>query len=31
VVFIDRMKVKNGKITINGPTTRRQKVPVVSP
>jgi beta-xylosidase len=27
VVFIDRMKVENGKITINGPTTAPQKKP----
>ena len=27
VVFIDRMKVKNGKITITGPTTTPQKMP----
>lgn len=30
VVFIDRMKVENGKITVYGPTTRPQKKPVVS-
>jgi beta-xylosidase len=27
VVFIDRMTVKNGKITVNGPTTQPQKMP----
>ncbi|HYF29522.1 MAG TPA: glycoside hydrolase family 43 protein [Chitinophagaceae bacterium] len=27
VVFIDRMQVKNGKITIQGPTTTPQKLP----
>ena len=27
VVFIDRMRVKNGKITIAGPTTNPQKMP----
>ncbi len=27
VVFIDRMEVKNGKITVFGPTTTRQKLP----
>ncbi|MEO6358263.1 MAG: family 43 glycosylhydrolase, partial [Ferruginibacter sp.] len=27
VVFIDRMKVKAGKITIAGPTTSAQKLP----
>jgi beta-xylosidase len=27
VVFIDRMQVKNGKITVFGPTTRPQKLP----
>jgi hypothetical protein len=27
VVFIDRMKVKAGKITIVGPTTSAQKLP----
>ena len=27
VVFIDRMQVKDGKITINGPTTTSQKTP----
>jgi len=27
VVFIDRMNVSNGKITVNGPTTTPQKVP----
>ena len=27
VVFIDRMKVQGGKITIYGPTTKPQKVP----
>jgi beta-xylosidase len=31
VVFIDRMKVENGKITVYGPTTKPQKVPAVSP
>jgi beta-xylosidase len=30
VVFIDRMKVKNGKITVYGPTTTPQKMPAVS-
>jgi len=28
VVFIDRMKVENGKIIIYGPTAKPQKVPV---
>ncbi|MCU7549681.1 glycoside hydrolase family 43 protein [Chitinophagaceae bacterium LB-8] len=28
VVFIDRMQVKNGKITVFGPTTTPQKLPV---
>jgi beta-xylosidase len=27
VVFIDRMQVKNGKLTVFGPTTTRQKLP----
>jgi beta-xylosidase len=27
VVFIDRMKVENGKITVYGPTTKPQKMP----
>jgi beta-xylosidase len=27
VVFIDRMRVKNGRITIDGPTTSPQKLP----
>ena len=27
VVFIDRMQVKNGKITVYGPTTTPQKLP----
>jgi beta-xylosidase len=27
VVFIDRMTVNNGKITVNGPTTTPQKLP----
>ncbi len=27
VVFIDRMEVKNGKITVHGPTTTPQKLP----
>jgi beta-xylosidase len=27
VVFIDRMKVENGKITVYGPTTKPQKIP----
>jgi beta-xylosidase len=31
VVFIDRMKVTNGKITVYGPTTQPQKKPTVSP
>ena len=31
VVFIDRMKVENGKITVYGPTTKPQKMPAVSP
>ena len=30
VVFIDRMTVKNGKITVNGPTTQPQKMPSTS-
>lgn len=30
VVFIDRMKVENGKITVYGPTTQPQKMPAVS-
>ena len=30
VVFIDRMEVKNGKITVFGPTTKPQKKPSVS-
>ena len=30
VVFIDRMKVENGKITVYGPTTQLQKLPVAA-
>ena len=29
VVFIDRMKVENGKITVYGPSTQPQKVPTI--
>ena len=30
VVFIDRMRVKNGKITVYGPTTKPQPIPLVT-